>query len=228
MKYLACRRTALVAGLSAVTLTAAACGSDNAVSDVPSPSSSAVVSVTESATEPSEETSTSRLDETQEAVDTTSEIEPTDVTIMGERDVEVTLTGPIAAKYASATAAQKEALGMPLTGDRNAGTRESGVVFQQFQGGVIIAKNDQSGTPAYVVTSGGIRDAWNTERAPDGTPSLTGKNGSPGPLGVPTSDTTTEGDLEVVTFEHGRVTENTTTGEVIVTVNGKVVPSGLN
>jgi uncharacterized protein with LGFP repeats len=147
---------------------------------------------------------------------------------MGERDVEVTLTGPIAAKYSSATAAQKTALGKPLTGDHNAGTRDSGVVFQQFQGGVIIAKNDDAGTPAYIVTSGKIRDAWNTERAPDGTPSLSGQNGSAGPLGVPTSDLTTEGDVETVTFEHGKITENTTTGVVTVTVDGKVVPSGLS
>ena len=62
----------------------------------------------------------------------------------------MTLTGPIAAKYSSATESQRQALGKPLTGDRNAGTRESGVVFQQFQGGVITAKNDDAGTPAYI------------------------------------------------------------------------------
>ena len=39
------------------------------------------------------------------------------VKLIGERDVEVTLTGPIAAKYASATDKQKEQLGKPLTGD---------------------------------------------------------------------------------------------------------------
>ncbi|MCW2513529.1 MAG: repeat protein, partial [Mycobacterium sp.] len=55
---------------------------------------------------------------------------PTEVKLTGERDVEVTLTGPIAAKYASATESQRQALGKPLTGDRNAGARESGVVFQ--------------------------------------------------------------------------------------------------
>jgi hypothetical protein len=31
----------------------------------------------------------------------------------------------------------------------------------------------------------------------------------------------------VTTFEHGKVTFNTKTGKVEVTVNGKVVPSGL-
>jgi uncharacterized protein with LGFP repeats len=130
-------------------------------------------------------------------------------------------------KYASATEAQRATLGKPLTGDHNAGTRENGVVYQQFRGGVIIAKNEAPATPGYIVTSGRIRDAWNTERAPDGTPSLTGTNGSAGPLGVPTSDVVVEGDLEVVTFEHGEISENTATGEVTVTVDGKTVPSGL-
>lgn len=152
--------------------------------------------------------------------------QPSEVKLIGERDVEVTLTGPIAAKYASATENQKNALAKPLTGDHNAGTRESGVVFQQFQGGVIIAKNDQAGTPAYI-TWGKIREAWNVPRDPDGVPAVTGTNGSAGPLGVPTSDENPDGDLLVTTFEHGNITYNTKTGQVEVTVNGKVVPSGL-
>ena len=88
----------------------------------------------------------------------TSEIQAAlaEVKLTGERDVEVTLTGPIAAKYSSATQSQREALGKPLTGDRNAGTRESGVVFQQFQGGVITARGDAAGMPAYI-TWGKIR-----------------------------------------------------------------------
>ncbi len=57
---------------------------------------------------------------------------------------------------------------------------------------------------------------------------LLGTNGSAGPLGVPpTSDVTVDGPLETVTFEHGEISENTTTGEVTVTVDGNVVPSGL-
>lgn len=227
MRQIVTRRTTFVTGLFAVGLIAAACGGDGSTDDVTSqaPSVAAWASASvagSSAIVAGEQTATEAV------VETTTEAAATEVTIMGERDVEVTLSGPLAVKYGSATDAQKDALGKPLTGDHNAGTRESGVVFQQFQGGVIIAKNDDPGTPAYVVTSGGIRDAWNTERAPDGTPSLTGKNGSPGPLGVPTSDLITDGDLEVVTFEYGKVTENTTTGVVTVTVNGKVVPSGLN
>ena len=148
------------------------------------------------------------------------------VKLIGERDVEVTLTGPIAAKYASATDKQKDLLGKPLTGDRNAGTRDSGVVFQQFQGGVIVAKNDEAGTPAYI-TSGKIREAWNVPRDPAGVPAVTGDNGSAGPLGVPTSDENADGDLLVSTFEHGKVEFDAKTGDVKVTVNDKVVPSGL-
>ena len=158
----------------------------------------------------------------------TSEIQapPAEVKLTGERDVEVTLTGPIAAKYLSATQNQKDTLGKALTGDHNAGTRDSGVVFQQFQGGVIVAKNDEAGTPAYI-TAGKIREAWNVPRDAAGLPLITGDNGSAGPLGVPTSDETADGDLLVSTFEHGKVAYNTKTGEVEVTVDDKVVPSGL-
>lgn len=155
-----------------------------------------------------------------------SPAQPTEVKLRGERDVEVTLTGPIAAKYSSANDGQKQALGKPLTGDRNAGTRESGLVFQQFQGGVITAKNNGADTPAYI-TTGKIREAWNTPRDPDGAPAITGTNGSAGPLGFPTSDVNTVGDLQVSTFEHGKIQYNPQTGQVEVTVNGKVVPSGL-
>jgi hypothetical protein len=159
---------------------------------------------------------------------TTSNIpaQPTEVKLIGESDVEVTLTGPIAAKYSSATENQRQALGKPLTGDRNAGKRASGLVFQQFQGGVITAKNDEAGTPAYI-TLGKIREAWNIERDPDGVPAITGNNGSAGPLGFPISDENAVGDLLVSNFEHGRITYNPKTGQVEVTVNGKVVPSGL-
>ena len=158
----------------------------------------------------------------------TSEAEapPAEVKLIGERDVEVTLTGPIAAKYASATEYQRQALGKPLTGDRNAGARESGVLFQQFQGGVITAKNGEAGTPGYI-TWGKIREAWNVPRNAAGVPEVTGENGSVGPLGAPTSDENTVGDLLVTTFEHGKVSYDATTDQVEVTVNGSVVPSGL-
>jgi uncharacterized protein with LGFP repeats len=100
------------------------------------------------------------------------------------------------------------------------------VVFQQFQGGAITAKNNQAGTPAYIIL-GKIREAWNVPRGPDGTPAVTGTNGSAGPLGLPTSDVNAVGDLQVSTFEHGKIQFNPTTGELAVTVNDKVVPSGL-
>ncbi|MCB1294528.1 MAG: hypothetical protein KDB67_07575 [Gordonia sp.] len=157
---------------------------------------------------------------------TAGEDSATEVTITGAQGREVTLTGPIATRYKSATDAEKKDLGKPLDGDRNAGTRDSGVVYQQFEGGAITAKNGDAGTPAFI-TWGKIRDAWNVPRAADGTPETTGTNGSAGPLGTATSDEQTQGDLKVTTFEHGKVTFNTKTGKVEVTVNGKVVPSGL-
>ncbi|OBE97134.1 LGFP repeat-containing protein [Mycobacterium sp. 852002-10029_SCH5224772] len=202
MRTIAYRHTAIV-GLAAVALITAGCSNGNSV-DASAPPHVSV-----------EATSTPNIP-----------AQPTEVKLRGERDVEVTLTGPIAAKYSSATQSQRDALGKPLTGDRNAGKRESGLVFQQFQGGVITAKNDAAGTPAYI-TLGKIRDAWNIPRDPDGTPAITGNNGSAGPLGFPTSDVNAVGDLQVSTFEHGKIEYNPRTGQVEVTVNGKAVPSGL-
>ena len=196
-------RDAAVVGLAAVALIIAGCSSTKSGEAAPPPQ----VGVNA--------TSTSKIP-----------APPTEVKLIGDGDVEVTLTGPIAVKYLSATEDQKKALGKPLTGDRNAGTRDSGVVFQQFQGGAITAKNDQAGTPAYI-TTGKIREAWNVPRDPDGAPAVTGTNGSAGPLGLPTSDANAAGDLLVETFEHGKITYDTKSGQVGVTVNGKVVPSGL-
>jgi uncharacterized protein with LGFP repeats len=200
MRTIAYRRAAVV-GLAAAALTAAGCSSGTTFDVAAQPQVALVV---------------------------TSEVPapPAEVKLTGERDVEVTLTGPIAAKYSSATDKQKAALGKRLTGDHNAGTRDSGVVFQQFQGGAIVAKNSQAGTPAYIIW-GKIRQAWNVQRDADGVPSATGTNGSAGPLGVVTSDETPAGDQLVATFEHGKIAYNSTTGQVEVTVNGKVVPSGL-
>ncbi|GAA4536149.1 LGFP repeat-containing protein [Mycobacterium paraffinicum] len=196
-------RHAAVAGLAAVVPITAGCSNGKSV-DASAPPTVGV-NVTSTSTTPAP---------------------ATEVKIIGERDVEVTLTGPIAAKYSSATEDQKKALGKPLTGDRNAGTRESALVFQQFQGGVITAKNGEAGTPAYI-TLGKIREAWNIPRAPDGTPAITGSNGSAGPLGFPISDQNPVGDLLVSNFEHGKIEYNPKTDQVDVTVNGKAVPSGL-
>jgi uncharacterized protein with LGFP repeats len=100
------------------------------------------------------------------------------------------------------------------------------VVFQQFQGGVITAVNAEPGTPGYI-TWGKIREAWNVPRDPAGVPAVSGDNGSVGPLGAPTSDENTVGELLVTTFQHGKVSYDAKTDQVEVTVNGKVVPSGL-
>ncbi|GAS87441.1 LGFP repeat-containing protein [Mycolicibacterium brisbanense] len=202
MRTIASRNTAL-AGLAAAALITVGCSTGNGVDESASPQVGLIATTTAAAP-----------------------ADPAVVKLIGERDVEVTLTGPIAAKYQSATQHQKDALGKPLTGDHNAGTRDSGVVFQQFQGGVIIAKNDQAGTPAYI-TWGKIREAWNVQRDANGVPSVTGDNGSAGPLGVPTSDENAVGDVLVSTFEHGKIEYNPKTGQVEVTVNDKVVPSGL-
>ncbi|BBZ67316.1 hypothetical protein MINS_27450 [Mycolicibacterium insubricum] len=210
MRTTAHRCTAAAAGLAAVALIATGCSKSESHDHEHDASTSASSSV-EAATQ---------------SVTASENPVPTEVKLTGERDVEVTLTGPIAAKYSAATEQEKEALGKPLTGDHNAGARESGLLFQQFEGGVITAKNDEPGTPAFI-TWGKIREAWNVQRDPDGTPSVNGENGSVGPLGAPTSDETTEGDLRTTTFEHGKITFNTTTEAVEVTVNGKVVPSGL-
>ncbi|MCV7381259.1 hypothetical protein BST11_20025 [Mycobacterium alsense] len=202
MRTIAYRHPAVV-GLAAVALITVGCSNGKSVGTSAPPH--AGVSVTSAATAPAP---------------------PTEVKLIGESDVEVTLTGPIAVKYSSATEDQKQALGKPLTGDRNAGKRASGLVFQQFQGGVITAKNDDAGTPAYI-TLGKIREAWNVPRDPDGVPVVTGDNGSTGPLGFPISDQHAVGDLLVSDFEHGKIAYNPKTGQVEVTVNGKVVPSGL-
>jgi hypothetical protein len=202
MRTIAYRHAAVV-GLAAVALIAVGCSNGKSVDASAPPQVGANT------------TSTSK-----------TPAQPTEVKLIGDSDVEVTLTGPIAAKYSSATENQREALGKPLTGDRNAGTRESGLVYQQFQSGVITAKNDEAGTPAYI-TLGKIREAWNIQRDPDGAPVITGNNGSAGPLGFPISDQNAVGDLLVSNFEHGRIAYNPKTGQVEVTVNGKVVPSGL-
>ncbi|MGC4932248.1 LGFP repeat-containing protein [Gordonia sp. DT30] len=134
----------------------------------------------------------------------------------------VTLTGPIAAKYNSATEKQKTDLGKPKTGAEASGTSPNGVVFQQFDGGVITAKNADA--PAYI-TWGKIRDAWNLPRDASGQPAPNGKGGSQGPLGTATSDETEAGTVKTSTFEHGKITWDSATDKVEVTVNGTVVPA---
>ncbi|MFT3900060.1 MAG: hypothetical protein QM728_07455 [Gordonia sp. (in: high G+C Gram-positive bacteria)] len=207
MRTILNRRTAAIAaGLAATGLIATACATeDTATTDSPAAgyeSSSAYAPSSSSAS--------------------ASAVPARPVRLRGADGTPVILTGPIAAKYSAATAAQKQDLGRPLTGDHNSGKRANGTQFQQFTGGVITARD--AGAPAYI-TWGLIRDAWNVERAPDGTPSDDGKNGSAGPLGAATSDEVTTGDIKASTFEHGKITYNTQTRKVTVTVNGKVVPT---
>ncbi|GAB07480.1 hypothetical protein GII30_00785 [Gordonia amarae] len=143
-----------------------------------------------------------------------------DVKLPAADGTEVSLTGAIAGKYNAATDKQKTDLGKPLTGADASGTSENGMTFQQFDGGVISSKGDT----AYI-TWGKIRDAWNVKRDDTGAPSESGKGGSSGPLGAPTSDETDEGGLKQSTFENGKITWDPKTDTTEVTVKDKVVPA---
>ncbi|MFZ2511710.1 MAG: hypothetical protein WAW85_11570 [Gordonia sp. (in: high G+C Gram-positive bacteria)] len=213
------RTAGTIAGLSAVALVAAGCANDTDDAAV----SATTTAATSAATESSAAADSPTAAESSAATSGAAE-ESGDVVLTGERGVEVTLTGPIADKYRAASDAQRQELGQPLTGDHNAETRDSGVVFQQFQGGVIVAANNDSGTQAYIV-SGPIRDAWNIERNAQGAPDSSGTNGSAGPLGYPTSDVTTKGNVQTATFQHGAITYNAATRMIEVTVNGHVNPA---
>lgn len=206
MQKIAKRRTAaVIAGLGAITLTFAGCSStDNDTTDTAG-------SVAASATDAAGSAAASATDSMNGEV----EVEAADGSM-------VKLSGPIAAKFQAATDAQREDLGKPLTGSDASGTSDSGVVFQQFDGGVITAKNADAGTPAYI-TWGKIRDAWNVPRDAEGEPSADGKGGSNGPLGAATSDEKVDGDMKSSTFENGEITYNTADDKVTVTVNGKEV-----
>ena len=209
MKQTTRRIAGVVAAASAVTLIAAGCSDDNDSSS--SASASASASASESGMAGMSGMSGSA------AAGASVELKAADGST-------VTLTGPIAAKYQAATEQQKTDLGAPSTGAEASGTGSNGVVFQQFAGGVITAKNGEEATPAYI-TWGKIRDAWNVKRDAEGNPSAEGKGGSQGPLGAATSDETTEGNVKTSTFEHGKITWNSSTNTVEVTVNGKVVPT---
>lgn len=209
------RIVGVIVGAAAVALIGSACGTDDSGE---SASTSAEASSVE--TSASDEAAA----DTSPTAGASKVAQAASVKVEGARGVEVTLTGPIAERYSSATAAEKKILRLPLTGSRNAGTRESGVVYQQFEGGVITARNDHPGTQAYL-TYGKIRDAWNVERDEQGVPTVVGTNGSAGPLGPVTSDVVTRGHVQTTRFEHGSISHDTTSGKVTVTVNGKVVPT---
>lgn len=202
------RRTAGV--VAAVTLTATAiAGCSNNDSDdnsAASASASASMAMTDAtSTQPGTETGSADS-----------------VEVTAADGSKVMLSGPIAKKYAAATDTQKADLGKAMTGADASGESPNGVVFQQFEGGVITAKNADA--PAYI-TWGKIRDAWNVKRDDTGKPSADGKGGSQGPLGVATSDETDEGSMKVSTFEHGKITWTPMGDKIEVTVNGEVVPA---
>ncbi|MEJ9080405.1 hypothetical protein WKY82_18490 [Gordonia malaquae] len=204
------RRTAGVAAALALTAAVVAGCSDDK-SDDGADSSTAVASTS--------------ADGSTSSSDSTGADKAKDVELTAADGTKVTLTGPIAAKYSAATDKQRTDLGKPKAGDDDyAGTSDSGVVFQQFDGGVITAKNADAGTPAFI-TWGKIRDAWNVERDASGKPSDDGESGSDGPLGAATSDETEEGTVKKSTFENGTITWDSKTNKVEVTVKGTVVPA---
>ncbi|RPA06087.1 LGFP repeat-containing protein [Gordonia sp. OPL2] len=205
MKQSIRRVVGVAAAASIAVLVAAGCSDD---SNDTSSASSSPAAVSESA-----------MSESGDAADQGGSVELT-----AADGTKVTLSGPIAAKYQSATEAQKSDLGAVKVGEDASGTGDNGVVFQQFDGGVITAKNDEGSTPAYI-TWGKIRDAWNVPRDESGKPSANGKGGSQGPLGVATSDETEEGTVKKSTFENGTITWDSATDKVEVTVNGEVVPA---
>ncbi|MCF8610497.1 hypothetical protein L5G28_10075 [Gordonia sp. HY285] len=221
------RTIAVIIGAAAVALVGSGCGNDT-TDDAPrtSATTSAEVPVSNSSTTDSSAPASddSAAGSAPTSPEASGVAQKSKVTVEGERGVDVTMTGPIAARYSATTPAEKKILGLPLTGSRNAGTRDSGVVFQQFHGGVITAKNNSPDTPAYM-TYGKIRDAWNVERDEKGVPTLVGTNGSAGPLGPVTSNEATRGHVQKTLFEHGSITYDTKTDKVTVTVNGKVVPA---
>ncbi len=209
MKQSTRRIAGLVAAASAVTLIAAGCSDDNDSNSAASSPSSAAEG-------------TSGMEGM--AGMSGSAAAGASVDLKAADGSTVKLTGPIAAKYKAATEQQKTDLGAPSTGAEASGTGENGVVFQQFAGGVITAKNSEESTPAYI-TWGKIRDAWNVKRDAEGNPSADGKGGSQGPLGTASSDETDENGVKTSTFEHGKITWTASTDKVEVTVNGKVVPA---
>ncbi|MGB3697466.1 MAG: hypothetical protein WBA05_08540 [Gordonia sp. (in: high G+C Gram-positive bacteria)] len=208
------RAAAVTAALALTGSVIAGCSNDNS-GDAASSATSAIGSAASAAGSAVESAASGASAAVSSAVAGNAEVAAAD----GSK---VTLTGAIAKKYNDATEKQRTDLGKALTGPEASGKSANGVIFQQFEGGVITAKNADA--PAYI-TWGKIRDAWNVKRDASGAPAADGKGGSMGPLGVATSDETDEGALKVSTFEHGKITWDSKTDKVEVTVDGKVVPA---
>ena len=215
------RSAAAAAAIAATTLIVAGC-SDDEDDNASSSATSSVSMSTDAGTGADASTDAGAGASTDASGDASTDAGApgVDVKLPAADGTEVSLTGAIAAKYNSATDKQKTDLGKPLTGADASGTSEGGMTFQQFDGGVISSKGDT----AYI-TWGKSRDAWNVKRDDTGAPSESGKGGSSGPLGAPTSDETDEGGLKQSTFENGKITWDPKTDTTEVTVKDKVVPA---
>lgn len=111
---------------------------------------------------------------------------PSTTQMAGADGKEYTVEGPILDKYNSLNQDAKADLGKPTANEQK---NPDGGAYQQFDGGVIVHKNQ-----SYVVW-GKIRDKWNE------------LGGSQGKLGYPTSDETDAADGgKQSTFEHGKIT----------------------
>ena len=208
------RSAAAAAAVAATALIVAGCGDDN--DDNASSSAASSVQVSAEASADASAGASAGADASTSADASAGK----DVKLTAADGTEVTLTGAIAAKFNAATDKQRADLGKPLTGADTSGTSDSGMTFQQFDGGVISSKGDNA-----FITWGKIRDAWNVKRDDTGTPSESGKSGSTGPLGAPTSDETDEGGRKQSTFENGKITWDPKTDTTEVTVKDKVVPA---
>ncbi|WP_166906537.1 LGFP repeat-containing protein [Mycobacterium sp. DL440] len=189
---LATKRTVTVtAAVLGIALAGAGCQSAKDTAEGAASSASSVASSVSSSVAAPDET-------TAGAATTPAEAGSTEETKMkGADGTEFTVAGPILAKYNTLDDAAKTSLGAPTGAEQK---NEDGGVYQQFAGGVIIHS-----TKSYVVW-GKIRDKWNE------------LGGSQGELGYPTSDETTNPDgNKQTTFEHGIVTWNPTTDEVVLT-----------
>lgn len=215
------RSAAAAAAIAATTLIVAGC-SDDEDDNASSSATSSVSMSTDAGTGADASTDAGAGASTDASGDASTDAGApgVDVKLPAADGTEVSLTGAIAGKYNAATDKQKTDLGKPLTGADASGTSENGMTFQQFDGGVISSKGDT----AYI-TWGKIRDAWNVKRDDTGAPSESGKGGSSGPLGAPTSDETDEGGLKQSTFENGKITWDPKTDTTEVTVKDKVVPA---
>lgn len=214
MQQIVRRTVGMTAALAAAALLAAGCGDsdeDKAANQASSLASQAQATM-------------GQITESVKSAMPTAMPSGTDVEVTAADGTKIKLTGPIAVKYAAVTPDQKKNLGAPKTGKENSGKGDNGVVYQQFDGGVITAKNDSAGTPAYI-TWGKIRDAWNVPRDDKGNPAAGGKYGSAGALGAATSDETDNAGVKQSTFERGKITWDSKTDKVEVTVNGMVVPA---